>query len=131
MAAEWSDFREEMFRGSDHSFAIFITETNLDGQKVPQPVGGWQEILLIVKRKIKDTDAQAVMKLTRTGGQIVDVVAGQGHVQANVVPANTTSLERELTHELYAEVRGKDETGKVVPIMQGMLIVKPSLADTI
>jgi hypothetical protein len=129
--AEWADFTETMVRARYHEFEFAVTRLNSEGKEIAEPIDVFLDIVFTVKKKVTDSDADAVMILKRTDGDLEDVDGPGGIGRVKILETKTTALSVERTHTLYAEVAAIDASNRSIPLMQGRLVVGPNLAQTL
>jgi len=97
---------------------------------VAQNITAWTEFWFYAKERTADTDADAVIAKTLTGGGIDIITAASGLIEIDVVSADTLPLSNNL-HWLYTGLKGLDGDGNLWQLRQGTLKVPPSAVEAI
>jgi hypothetical protein len=122
MALDWQDFLIEPDRGNT-CFLDWAVTVN----KLPQPITGWT-IWFTAKRRLTDSDAQAVIqKSTVSGGVTISNAAG-GLGFVTLQPADTTALV-EARLSLWADLKAKDGAGQLFTLAKGRLTIRPIVTE--
>ena len=88
----------------------------------------WQELWFTVKRSPEDTDAVAILMLTRTGGGITPTGPTGAH-RGEILPAHTDGLPS-YTQDFVWDLQGKDAAGRVYTLRKGPFVVNPDVTRT-
>ncbi len=111
----------QMFRGDDKTIDLHFTKNG-----VAQDISNWM-IFFTAKRKLADTDAQAIMRKNNITMSDVTITNGpQGLATVSIAPADTSSLEdSELA--LTCDVQARDANGIVSTTGYINLIILPDV----
>jgi carbon monoxide dehydrogenase subunit G len=111
-----------MTRGDDESFDV-VVKTKAG---VVVDITG-MDLRFTAKRRVSDTDAQAVISKT-TGAGITTTSAVNGAARIDVEAADTTALT--ATTRLTWDLQGTDETGTVRTLARGGLRIEADVSRT-
>ena len=112
----------KMFRGDHETVNLRFTK---DGVK--QNITGWS-IYFTAKRKLTDTDPQAIFQKNTTSGSGVTITdAANGLAEVAVVPVDTSGLE-DTEVSLICDVQAKDASSQVATTGYVNLVVQPDVS---
>lgn len=118
MAEDYTQFSIEIDRG-DTAFFDFTVLTN----GIAQNITGWL-IWFTAKRRVGDTDLQAVLQKSTALGGVTITNAGGGVGFVTISPADTAGLAAER-QPLFADLQGKDGGGNIFTLQKGKLVIRP------
>ena len=107
---------------------VYIDFAVVDANGQATSIVGWT-LWFTVKRRLSDTDAQAlIQKTTASGITVTSAATGVGYVL--LLPADTSGLEARR-QTFYADLQGKDAGGAVYTLQHGTLTVRPEPTGSI
>src|SRR3990167_3636554 len=111
----------QMFRGDHRTINLRFTKNG-----VKQNISGWT-IYFTAKRKLTDTDPQAIFQKNTTSGSGLTIMdAPNGLAEVAVVPVDTSGLE-DSEVALICDVQAKDTSGQVATTGYVNLIILPDV----
>ncbi len=115
----------KMFRGDNKTVNLRFTKNG-----VKQNITGWT-IHFTAKRKLTDTDPQAIFQKKTTSGSGITIIDGNnGLAEVAIVPVDTSGLE-DSEVSLICDVQAKDASSQVATTGYVNLVVQPDITRDI
>lgn len=127
----YDDFGKPIIRGDDYELP-FVARLPNEGASAPYDddnttrinLGTWGELWCTAKRLAHLSlpgDTSKLFQVTKSGGGIVVTDAAQGRFKVVLTPAITSLLPAD---QIYVDLQGLDDTGKVRTLATGVFTVK-------
>jgi hypothetical protein len=124
--SDFSDDTWEFTRG-DTTTRRFTVRNRVTAAVVD--ITSWSAFRFTGKGRVTDTDLEAVVAETLSGGGIVKTTPASGILDVTIAAADTASLNLE-TYELYADLQGVDGSGNVWTVWKGKVVILPDASRT-
>lgn len=125
MSERFSDFDLTMVKGATRHLRATV---KING--VAQDISSWSQFWFYAKDDQRDSDADAIITKTLTGGGIVFLDEQNGLLQVTLTSTDTEDLSN-YRNWLFGELKGLDGDGNPWPVAQGTLKVSPLIVEAL
>lgn len=107
----------DLVKGDSATYHLTFTEDN-----VAYNLTNASEIWFTLKNSPEDTDAEALLQLTLSGGSIVILSAAGGTANLDITAAQTATLDYGRVY--YWDIQVKDTSNQIFTALRGRLLIR-------